>query len=125
MKSMTTRNIAQFKQDVFKTQSPSRDLIVRYFQAIAAEAKTKPVTERDDLATEISRPFVELKDAPDNDPELEYIVSQLIIGTLDRLLEPGIAMGEPADQVRDHQLKKRVWQEVIDRIEHLSLNSRS
>lgn len=111
--------ISQLKLEVFKTQAPSRELIVRYFQAIVEEAKKLPVAERDNLASEILQPFVELDSPPEDDSDLEYIVFQLVGGTLDRLLERGITMETSDEQAMSRQLKMNTWQELIERVEQL------
>jgi hypothetical protein len=59
----------------------------------------------------------------DEDPELEYIVFQLIGGTLDRLREDAIAMGESHDHEVHRQLKTKTWQEVFDRVERLKASA--
>ena len=111
----------QLKREVFKTDSPSRDLVVRYFKAIAAEAKRLPVSERDDLAAEILQPFAELSNPPEEYPDLEYIAFQLAGGNLDVLSEESIKKGTADSQVGDRRLKEVVWRELIQCIEQLHL----
>ena len=114
-----SNEITKLKERVFQTEAPARQLIVRYFQSIVAEAKQLPISKRDDLAAEILQPFVELGRPPDGDPELEYIVFQLVGGDLDVLREVSISMSTPDEQAAQRKLKELVWQELVVRIERL------
>jgi hypothetical protein len=113
---------SQLKRQVFETQAPSRELIVRYLQALVTTAKQLPVAERDELASEMLQPFIELENPPDNDADLEYIAFQLLGGELDVLQEDSIAKGNPSQQVADRQRKAKLWTELINRIEQLPLH---
>jgi hypothetical protein len=112
--------ISQLKKQVFSTDSPPRSLIVPYLKALAAQARQVSVSARDDLAYEMLRPFVELDDPPDGDSDLEYIVFQLVGGSLDVLREDGIATLPATEQIRDRKLKEAAWQELLSCIEQLS-----
>lgn len=116
-----TDEILQLKQKVFSAESPPRDLIVRYFKALAAEAKKYPVNKRDDLASEILMPFNQLANPPEDDPALEYIVFQLAGGYLDVMQENVLAMNKnPDDRAKYQKFKAEVWKELIYRIEALA-----
>lgn len=113
--------VTKLKEEVFETEAPARQLIVRYFQSIIAVAKRLPVSERDDLAAEMLQPFLELDSPPDGDPELEYIVNQLVGGELDVLSEAGISMSGPDEQSSQRKRKELVWREVIAHVESLRI----
>lgn len=115
-----TEEILQLKQRVFETESPSRKLIVTYFKALIAEAKKLPVSKRDSFADEVLRPFIELANPPENDPDLDYIVFQLAGGNLDVLQENVLDMQDNLkDKAKDRKLKANVWKELIERVETL------
>ena len=110
----------QLKNKVVATQSPSRSLIVHYLKTLVEMAKQQPVKDRDWIAYEILRPFVEL-DQPPLDPELDYIVFQLVGSDLDTNREETLnRRREHGDEEKWRKFKADKWRELIERVEQLS-----
>ena len=114
-----SNDILQLKRDVFGSDSPSASTVAQYFKVLVATAKRLPVSQRDTFAYEILRPFVELDNPSDHDPDLEYIAFQLVGGGLDVLREDGIALLPIGEQERDRQRKVAIWNELIERVDQL------
>ncbi len=115
--------VSDLKQQLFAagTDAP-RELVVRYVKALVREAAQLPVPERDVLAYEILRPFVELDIPTEDDSELDYIVFQLVGSDLDTNREQSIRSIEQRSNPRAshwRQFKENKWQELIERTERL------